>query len=217
MALRVVPKPKPRSKPKRRTAAAERGPRDDLKRAILDAARRLCLSDGIAGVSARKIAREVGCSPTAIYLHYRNLDEVLHHLRIEGHVVLARYFREVDRALPPRRRLRAMGEAYFRFGREHPYDYELMFLHRFEEVPGREFVNREIFTLLEVRDVVKEGIDAGEIRGDLDPLLIANGIWSNVHGLTSLAVAGLLLQTAPGLEDRLLDGVLESIDRWIAA
>jgi hypothetical protein len=60
-------------------------------------------------------------------------------------------------------------------------------------------------------------MNAGEIRRDLDPLLIANCIWLQVHGLTSLAIAGLLLQTAPGLEDRLLDGVLESIDRWIAA
>lgn len=211
MPLRSLPKPK------RRSSAAEGRGRDDLKRAILDAARRLCLKDGIDGVSARKIAREVGCSPTAIYLHYRNLDEVLHHLRMEGHAVLSRYFAEVDRSLSPRRRLRAMGEAYFRFGHEHPYDYELMFLHRFKEVPGREFVSREIFTLLEVRDVVKQGMDAGEIRRDLDPLVVANGIWSNMHGLTSLAIAGLLLQTAPGLEDRLLDGVLESIDRWIAA
>ena len=211
MALRSVPKLKRRS-----SAAYGRG-RDDLKRAILDAARRLCLSDGIDGVSARKIARKVGCSPSAIYLYYRNVDEVLHHLRMEGHAVLSRYFAEVDGSLSPRRRLREMSEAYFRFGREHPYDYELMFLHRFKEVPGREFVNQEIFTLLQVRDVVKDGVDAGEIRRDLDPLVIANGIWLQVHGFTSLAIAGLLLQTAPGLEDRLLEGVLESIDRWIAA
>jgi AcrR family transcriptional regulator len=211
MALRSLPKPK-----RRRPATEGRG-REDLKRAILDAARRLCLSDGIDGVSARKIARAVGCSPTAIYLYYRNLDEVLHHLRMEGHGVLARYFGEVDAALPPRRRLRAMGEAYFRFGREHPNDYELMFLHRFKEMPGRELVSREIFTLMLVRDVVREGQDAGEIRRDVDPLVIANGVWSNMHGLTSLAIAGLLLQTASGQEQRLLDGVLESIDRWIAA
>jgi AcrR family transcriptional regulator len=211
MALRSLPKPKQRS------SATEGRGREDLKRAILDAARRLCLSEGVGGVSARRIAQAVGCSPTAIYLYYRNLDDVLHHLRVEGHAVLSRYFAEVDRSLSPRRRLRAMSEAYFRFGREHPYDYELMFLHRFKEVPGREFVNREIFTLLQVRDVVKDGMDAGEIRRDLDPLVIANGIWLHVHGLTSLAIAGLLLQTAPGLEERLLDGVLESIDRWIAA
>src|SRR5688572_7345354 len=99
MALWSLPKPKQRS-----PAAKGRG-REDLKRAILDAARRLCLSDGIDGVSARKVAREVGCSATAIYLYYRNFDEVLHHLRMEGHAVLSRYFAEVDRSLSPRRRL----------------------------------------------------------------------------------------------------------------
>src|SRR5215813_9108413 len=67
-----------------------------LKSAILDAARALCFSEGVAGISARKIARQVGCSATAIYLHYRNLGDVLHHLRMEGHQLLAEYFRSVD-------------------------------------------------------------------------------------------------------------------------
>jgi AcrR family transcriptional regulator len=39
---------------------------EDLKAAVLDAARKLCFGDGVEGVSARKIAREVGCSATAI-------------------------------------------------------------------------------------------------------------------------------------------------------
>jgi AcrR family transcriptional regulator len=112
MALRSVPKPK------RRSSAADGRGRDDLKRAILDAARRLCLSDGIDGVSARKIAREVGCSPSAIYFYYRNVDEVLHHLRMEGHAVLSGYFAEGSTARYRRGVGCAMSEAYFRFGRE---------------------------------------------------------------------------------------------------
>src|SRR5262252_5312310 len=70
-----------------------------------------CGADGVAGVSARKIARRVGCSATAIYLHYRNLGDVLHHLRMEGHRLLAEYFRAVDPALSPLQRLREMGRA----------------------------------------------------------------------------------------------------------
>jgi AcrR family transcriptional regulator len=189
---------------------------ENLKTAVLDAARKLCFADGVEGVSARKIAREVGCSATAIYLYYKNLDDVLHHLRMEGHQLLAQYFREVDAALAPVQKLLEMGRAYYRFGVEHPNYYQLMFLYRFREVPRREFIQQEIFTLLLVRDVIRTGIDAGAIRGDVDPMVLANGTWSNVHGLTSLAVSGLLLQTAPGQDSVLLEGVLESIRRWVS-
>lgn len=187
-----------------------------LKPAILDAARRLCFTEGVEGISARKIARRVGCSATAIYLHYRNLDDVLHHLRMEGHALLARYFAEVDATLPPAARLLEMGRAYHRFGTEHPNYYELMFLYRFKDVPSRELVDQEIFTLMIVRDVVQSGVDAGAVRSDLDPFTIAHGLWSTMHGITALAVTGLLVRTAPGRDRVLVDGVLDGIARWIA-
>jgi AcrR family transcriptional regulator len=189
---------------------------ENLKTAVLDAARKLCFADGVEGVSARKIAKEVGCSATAIYLYYKNLDDVLHHLRMEGHQLLAQYFREVDATLAPIDRLLEMGRAYYRFGVEHPNYYQLMFLYRFREVPRREFIQQEIFTLLLVRDVIRTGIDAGAVRSDVDPMVLANGAWSNVHGLTSLAVSGLLLRTAPGQDAVLLEGVLESVRRWVS-
>jgi len=188
-----------------------------LKAAILDAARTLCFADGVAGVSARKIARRVGCSATAIYLHYRNLGDVLHHLRMEGHRLLAEYFRAVDPTVPPREQLREMGRAYHRFGLDHPNYYELMFLHRLPEPVAPEFVEQETFTLLLVRDAVESGQDAGAFRRDLEPFAIAHRLWSTMHGFTSLAVVGLLMRTAGGREAELLDEALESIDRYVRA
>jgi AcrR family transcriptional regulator len=209
--LRAVRKTRPKTQPQTRRRASE-----GLKPAILDAARRLCFTEGVEGISARKIAQRVGCSATAIYLHYRNLDDVLHHLRMEGHALLARYFGEVDAALPPAARLVEMGRAYHRFGTEHPNYYELMFLYRYKDVPRRELVQQEMLTLLQVRDAVQAGIDAGTVRDDLDAFTIAHGLWSTLHGLTALAVTGLLIRTAPGKDHDLLAAVLDGIARWIA-
>jgi AcrR family transcriptional regulator len=186
-----------------------------MRTAILDAARKLYFAAGADGVSARKIASEVGCSATAIYLYYRNLDDVLHHLRMEGHAHLRQYLLEVDEGLPAVERVRQMGRNYFRFGIEHPNYYQLMFLHRFSDVPRREFVQQEILTLLIVRDALANGIAAGEIRADLDPMVLANGVWAGIHGITSLAVSRLLLQTAPAHQDAVLAGVLEGAAHWI--
>jgi len=185
--------------------------RRNLREAILEAARKLCFADGVGGVSARKIARRIGCSATAIYGYYRSIDDVLHHLRLEGHALLAEAFQRVDASLPPVDRLRELGRAYYRFAVEHPKYYEVMFLSRFDDAPRREFVQRELFTLLFLRDVVKEGMDAGAIRADRDPMTLANAIWSQIHGLASLAISGLVLLTAPGSAEDLLETVLDCI------
>ncbi len=136
---------------------------------------------------------------------------MLHHLRVEGHDRLGEYFRAVDASLPPLERLRALGRAYYRFGVENPKYYELMFLSRFTETLTREFVQREIATLLFVRDAVKDAMDRGAIRRGVDPMMVANTLWSQIHGLTALAISGLLLLTAPGQEAELLDDLLDSV------
>ena len=187
-----------------------------LERRILDAARRLYFADGPSGVSARKIASAVGVSPTAIYLHYRGIDDVLHALRMEGHGKLAEYLRGVDTTLPALERLREMGRAYHRFGMENRHYYELMFLGRGADAPRREVVQQELFTLMMLRDVVTSGMGAGEIRRDLDPMTVTTALWTQVHGVTALAVSGLLVQSTYDEQVAVLEGVFDAIRAWLS-
>ena len=177
--------------------------------AILAAARRLYLAGGTEAVSARKIAREVGCSPTAIYLYYRSIPALLEELRMEGHAILTRRLQEAAPDAEPLERLLAMGRAYFAFGRDHPSYYALMFSVRPADLPRREAVQREMRTLLVVRDVVQAGIQSGALRRG-DPTVIANALWAQVHGVTALAVSGLLLETTDGHDREVLETVLGS-------
>jgi AcrR family transcriptional regulator len=179
-----------------------------VRTAILEAARRLYLAHGSEGVSARKIAREVGCSPAAIYLYYRSIGHLLEHLRLEGHARLSHHLRGASGA-DAIERVREMGRAYFRFGKENPAYYALMFSVHPSDVPGREAVQREMQTLLVVRDAVQAGMLAGEIRPG-DATVVANSLWAQVHGVTALAVSGLLMQTAGGHDHDVLEAVLES-------
>ena len=183
--------------------------------AILGAARRLYVAHGAGGVSARKIARELGCSPTAIYLYYRNIPDIIEHLRLEGHTLLAARLRRVDPKLPALERVRAMGRAYWRFALEHRGYYALMFTLRAAETPRREAVQREMATLFILRDVVVRGIETGELRRDLDPTVVTNVLWAKIHGVAALAVSGLLVQTAPGHHEEVLEAMLESAARWL--
>lgn len=186
-----------------------------LRAAILRAARRLHAAHGADGVSARALARAVGVSPTAIYLHFRGLEDVLEQLRMEGHDRLAAYLRAAGGETAPER-LRAMGRAYFRFGVEHAEDFDLMFHGRPGAARRRDAVHREMFTLLILRDAVVAGVAAGELRDDVDPMVVTNALWAEVHGVTALRAAGLLVETSDGHADEVLEAVLDGALRWIA-
>jgi AcrR family transcriptional regulator len=203
------------SSPRRAPKRSRRRPAD-VRGAVLAAARRLYLAHGREGVSARKIAQAVGCSPTAIYLYYRNIDDLIEHLRMEGHGLLAARLRAVDARLPALERLRGMGRAYHRFGLENRAYYALMFSLRAAETPRREAVQREMQTLMVLHDAVRTGIERGELRRDLDPLVVTNALWGTIHGVTALAVSGLLLETASGRQEAVVDAVLDEAARWLA-
>lgn len=197
-----------------RTDRQRRRPRGDLRAALLASARRLHFAHGPEGVSARRITQAVGVSATALYLHFKGIEDVLDQLRIEGHEVLARYLRSADPKLPAPARIREMGRAYYRFGLEKPRYFDLMFGPR----PGarrRESVQREMFTLLLLRDAVQAGIATGTLRRDLDASVATNALWAEIHGITALAVAGLLIETSAGHANDVLEAVLDSAERWL--
>jgi len=200
---------------RRATATSRPGRRPEgLRTAILRAARRLHAAHGIEGVTARALAQAVGVSPTALYLHFRSLEEVFEQLRMEGHERLAAYLRAAG-GNTATARIREMGRAYFRFGVEHREDFDLMFQGRPGAARRRAAVHREMFTLLLLRDAVVAGIAAGELRKDLDPMVATNALWAAVHGVTALRAAGLLVETSDGHADEVVDAVLDGAMRRI--
>ncbi len=188
----------------------------DLRTAILREARRLYLAHGSDAVTARAIAQRVGVSPTALYLHFRSLDDIYQALRLEGHERLAGYLRDAAAGRAPAEAVRAMGRAYYRFGVEHRGYFDLMFHDRTGAARSREAVQREMFTLLLLRDVVAAGLAGGAFRRDVDPMVATNALWAKIHGVTALMVAGLLVETAAGHADAVVEAVLDAALHWLA-
>src|SRR5262249_41072167 len=135
--------------------------------------------------------------------------------RMEGHELLATYLRDAkgETALE---RIRAMGRACHRFGLEHEGYFDLMFHSRPGTSRKRETVQREMFTLLILHDVVAAGMASGELRRDLDVTVVTNALWAEIHGVTALMTTGLLVETSAGHADEVLDAVVDSTLRWLA-
>jgi len=62
---------------------------------------------------------------------------------------------------------------------------------------------------------VQAGIATSALRRDLDPAVATNALWAEIHGITALAVAGLLMETAAGHADDVLEAVQDAAERWL--
>ncbi len=110
-----------------------------LRRAeILQAAERLFLREGYQGATIRKIAQEVGLSSTALYMHFRDKNEILTEI-CENTFAQLRTANEETAALPlsPADRARRMLESYVRFGLDNPNAYLVVFERTLELEPQK--------------------------------------------------------------------------------
>src|SRR6188768_2411770 len=105
--------------------------RQQVRTAILDAARDLFVSEGYSNVSMRKIAERIEYSPAAIYSYFPAKDDIFFALAEEGFRLLHQAGdRILDEHADPLETLRRLFWAYYRFSREQPQYFELMFLDR---------------------------------------------------------------------------------------
>ena len=168
---------------------AERRVRErvELRQRILDAARELFMREGYERVTMRRIAEAIEYSPTAIYLHFEDKDDLVRAL-------CSFEFSRLLEALPqqppadPIEGLRQLGLAYARFGLAHPNHYRFMFMtpKNPDYVPEPTDPGHQSFDVL--RRAVQSAIDAGALRpGNADT--IAQVFWSTTHGAIALLIS----------------------------
>jgi AcrR family transcriptional regulator len=157
---------------------------------ILDAAKRLFIEEGFAHATMRRIAAEVGVSPTALYLHFADKDAILKAIAEDFFselLVLLRKSQGSD--LPPLLRLRAGLRAYVEFGLERADEYRLTFNNAKERGVMRpcEDVDVADLTFEVLVTSIGDLMEAGIFR-KADPVLAAESLWTAMHGVTSAAI-----------------------------
>ncbi|MET8050769.1 MULTISPECIES: TetR/AcrR family transcriptional regulator [unclassified Streptosporangium] len=88
------------------------------RQAVIEQALKLADTDGLQAVTIRRLAAELGVTPTALYWHVKNKDELLSALADH---LLAALVADVDPNRPWSQRLRAMITALVEQTRAHPY------------------------------------------------------------------------------------------------
>lgn len=162
---------------------------------ILDAARELFVTEGYEGVSMRRVAEKIEYSPTAIYVHFADKNELFRELCHRDYARLAEVFQSSVMSTDPLERLRQIGCIYMDFGLRYPNHYKFMFMtphpeHEFDDEDREMQGNPEKDAYAFLKSAVLQAIEAGCFREELhDAEAVSQMLWAGVHGVISLQIA----------------------------
>lgn len=191
----------------------------NLREQIKETAWKQIAEFGAPALSLRAIARELKISAPAIYNYFPDRDALVTALIIDAYTSFGDSQIEARDALPEsdlKGRLQAIGIAYRDWALTYPQRYQLIFG---TPIPGYEAPLMEVLpsaarslsalvsvverlrvtgtltvqTFPEVKEEYKAGFDVWKSYGgnvDILSLSVAMIIWSRVHGIVSLEIAG---------------------------
>ena len=154
--------------------------KEEIRKKILDAARELFATEGYERVTMRRIADAIEYSPTTIYHHFEDKDDVV---RALCHADFGRLLEAMQLVPPPAdpvEAIRQLGRAYVAFALRNPNQYRFMFLtpvvkeEREPESPGE-------CAFAHLLSAVERAVESGRFR-PIAPLLAAQILWMSVHG-----------------------------------
>jgi len=173
--------------------------RHEVRDAILDTTAALAAEHGLTAVTMSQIAEETGIGRATLYKYFSDVEAILvawHERQISGHLEQLADIR--DRAGDAAERLQAVLEAYALISHEHQGTELAALLHRGEHVAHAQ---RQLSNF--IRDLIREGAEAGDLRNDVAPGELASYC---LHALTAAstlpsraAVRRLVAVTLAGL------------------
>lgn len=164
----------------------------DLKNSLIQAGVEILSTEGVGGLSLRKVAARAGVSHSAPYAHFKDRQALIAAISTEGFKQLytALEAAVLQHAADPRQQLIEGAWAYVQFAMHNIDTFKIMFsgtLEKEKEYPSFVEISRKTFGL--VVDVVQACQNAGVLRS-ASPELMSVSIWGQIHGIVSLALEG---------------------------
>jgi AcrR family transcriptional regulator len=156
----------------------------DLRTALVRGARAILERDGLAALTLRACAREVGVSHAAPLHHFRNLAELLAAVAASGFEDFVKALDEATREIrDPLDRLTEMGIAYVRFANANPALYRVMF--------GAETPHVQSEALGTAMRAAWDQLYLGAVEAAGEQYALSNAtlVWSLVHGHSMLVAS----------------------------
>ena len=151
---------------------------------ILNTAFALTREEGIAGVTARNVAKKAGCSTQPIFRIYENMNE----LHEEAFAMAIAYYTDFYRAFMKDRPIEKpfvnFGLAYISFALKEPSLFRVLFL-------SKERYGQSLYELLNGQDgKFKTEIARAQEAGAKDPGELFMKMWIFIHGAACMTITG---------------------------
>lgn len=174
------------------SAAVKSLDREQVRQKILDQASALLTQEGPHALSMRKLSERVGASTIVLYTYFKDKQDILNELYLEG---FARLQRDLEAVVPggdPMDYVMALGRAYRCSAVANATYYQIMFsrcVQGFEPSPHSLEKSTSCFSVL--RQGVQRCADSGVVlTGSVGKT--AQVLWATLHGVISLELFGYL-------------------------
>lgn len=165
----------------------------NVREDLIEAAERLLQEEGVAAVSVRRVAREVGVVPSAVYNHFENREALLTAIAADGYHQLEVIGKRLsERRAEPRDVLRQLARAYLRFAAANPNLYRLMFsaeVVAYRNDPELEIASDSSFARLTEWWYGPGSFDSAKSAVEYPYAL---SVWSILHGAALQMIDGLV-------------------------
>jgi AcrR family transcriptional regulator len=182
----------------------------DVREQLVEAGMRVLERDGMAALSARKLAAETGTSTMAVYTHFGGMTGLIDAIAGETFVRFTAALTEVEQTDDPVADFFVMGVHYREFALANPQRYQMMFgtsadsldrHHADLTVTGSASDRAEFAVSFEaLLEVVRRMIGAGRIRDD-GSSVVAGRLWCLTHGAVLLEIAGFFGHEGHGVTE----------------
>ncbi|GAA3228620.1 TetR/AcrR family transcriptional regulator [Streptomyces thermocoprophilus] len=161
----------------------------DLRAALLKSAEHTLREKGVAALSLRELARDVGVSHAAPGRHFKDKQALLDALALTGYERLLRALGAADAPERPiQERMTRLARAYLGFVIDNPALLELMFARKHEPDTTGPLADAVEETFGSLTHLVADAQERGEIvPGDPERLMMV--VASSLHGLAALVAA----------------------------
>lgn len=142
-----------------RDRRAER--REATKLEILEAAWGLVQADGLAALTLRDLASQVGMQPPSLYSYFESKNAIYDALYLQGNLELLRRFEALPHFDDPADSFRASGRMFVGFAIEDPARAQLMFM---RTIPGFEPSPESYGVAVQIVELAKERFGIAGIK-----------------------------------------------------
>jgi len=190
--------------------ARQQQARATTRRAILDAALELFVTDGYSRVSIRRIAAKVEYSPGAIYSYFTSKDEIFFALAEEGFRLLGAQLAHAP-SDNPLDDIRAAARRLYEFSNAQPQYFALVFLDRHVPRIGREYERFAFMSELRARLLaqMQRCIETGVFPATVQVDVALSLIRAPILGIAALRLSQRL--TPDDADARALDAIETTI------